>query len=1453
MSPGYPSHTRSSRWGTSPCAAWTVSFFLFVGLLAPRTLHAQARGTAPSGVELALSGPSVVVRGRPMHYRGTAYRVRGLATLEPLPRASIHARFEWGVARAEHGAEVDVTADADGRFELAITPPTGWDETLVLRTTIGEGDDARDFDFAMTGTSAYAMLVRTDRQLYEPGEPVHVWALVRDARSMRPLADERVRIEVTNGPLEGTTRDITTLADGVASTTLELPAGSMEGHFSIVVTVADETRMLHPRVGTRTYSRLFARLETEPELAEPGATVTAVVHVTTPSGAPVRDADVELTVDRQTTVHGVTDETGVARIAFSAPSYMPGDTSALAVTARVHHPAHGEVLAADTLHLAVPLALSLLASSRIGGGLVPEVDDTFFLVVTDGQGEAPSTSVEIEVEGPAVRGGRAVVHTDASGIAEVPARLPAGTWAPGDSEGEGPRTTSVLARIHGPLERTARLSVAVQADAQVLPIVQRPLVTPGARLEVQVLRRPAVQRATLVAELLADDDIVAIEQLGPGVGRVAFDVPSDRLGVMSVRVRAIEDDERHEGLGTIDRFLVVPPSLAFVSIAPDRPRYLVGETARFDVSGGAVPTGVRAFAAVMVRDLAAHDGEIPFHAYFLDRAFEEAVLAPSAEGMRVVALALAADAALDAAGADVPPLLDALGLAEDDSYDGSVGTDVLRDPFPVARELERRGMADAMRSLEEMLTEALANDALDELTAGRGAQRRFTDDALADQGLVTLGDGVLTVAHLEAADASFRYETVARRVTRGRWIRVASALSRYLDPGDYAPVAARMAAREPSDRWLPRMVERGLLDAADLRDPWGGQFVLVRTTRPGFAISHEAGGLELVSPGPDGRAGTADDFRDPFARVVTTGTPYAVASGEDELLRRLSLLSPFQRAIEELSEAYERITAEMTEEEIGDAVHAGVSEGALGIGNIGTIGHGSGSGYGAGGGGFGRRSASVPSVRGGMAAASAFRGLARVMRERFPATLLFRPSVELDASGHARVDVRLADAVTSYIVETIVWRTDGWIWSSDTRIEVEREVVVEAPIPEIARSDDAIALPVRVSNHGRTARTLVVSVLESPELGIEGGELRTIEVGAGDAGVTAFIVRPTREGAGHVRVAVATPEGEALDAIQMPLEVVRRARRVRRTVEMLAVGRGVLTLEIPSDATSRTGELEVHVGEGLIAPAGSPLFQRWAHEAGDPREAVEEMGVTADDVLPWRVGARWRSPDVDERAMSEAIDRLSQTVDRIVAEEADPISRTSSLSRLLLALAPTVNTLDSRPSGARLGELVARTRALVSENAAQLTDEAGPLVLAAAALAWTARGTGNDVLAQELARRAERSVIVVGEDVFVASAADPVGASAMLAMADARLGRSERVLALVSTLSRWTQGGEMMNDEVRTIARVATASVAASSGRASELTVTLDGADERRPADYSQIELRIMAHLSQDPRLLEAF
>jgi hypothetical protein len=93
----------------------------------------------------------------------------------------------------------------------------------------------------------------------------------------------------------------------------------------------------------------------------------------------------------------------------------------------------------------------------------------------------------------------------------------------------------------------------------------------------------------------------------------------------------------------------------------------------------------------------------------------------------------------------------------------------------------------------------------------------------------------------------------------------------------------------------------------------------------------------------------------------------------------------------------------------------------------------------------------APSIRTGSASVS---GLARVVRERFPATLLFHGSIDVDPSGVTTIDFPLADTVTTYTLEAIVWREDGWIWSADARIEVDREIVADAPVPDVARVGD---------------------------------------------------------------------------------------------------------------------------------------------------------------------------------------------------------------------------------------------------------------------------------------------------------------------------------------------------------------------------------------------------------------
>ena len=77
-------------------------------------------------------------------------------------------------------------------------------------------------------------------------------------------------------------------------------------------------------------------------------------------------------------------------------------------------------------------------------------------------------------------------------------------------------------------------------------------------------------------------------------------------------------------------------------------------------------------------------------------------------------------------------------------------------------------------------------------------------------------------------------DRVARRVARKGLVRLLAALAQFIDPGGdrRSPVAG-----DPPDRWLSRMVQRGAITAGDLRDPWGGGFILRRSSSSRRALS----------------------------------------------------------------------------------------------------------------------------------------------------------------------------------------------------------------------------------------------------------------------------------------------------------------------------------------------------------------------------------------------------------------------------------------------------------------------------------------------------------------------------------------------------------------------------------------------------------------------------------------
>lgn len=1361
---------------------------------APQPVAAQ-RVQAETGYELALSGPTLVRGDREAHLRGIAYQVRGLSTLSA-HAGRVRARFR---TETTAGAWQEVTSGADGRFELRV--PIGsrqLDEEGEPRIEVEVGPEevARSFEFPVQVTAPWELDLFTDRNLYEPGEPVHVWLLVRDTASGRPAVDRTVAF-VLDGPATGhRVERVTTTAAGVAHLTFVLDENAPSGSVSVGARVDGAERSTSFRVGRRTWERLFAHVEIEPEEVAPGAAAMVVVRVTSADATPIRGATVDVAVGETGSIRGVTSATGEARIEVHAPAYLDGQTGFATVQAHVEHPAYGSVDAQRSMRLAVPLALSLEIVPA-HGALVPEVDDVVFVRLSDALSEPPPAGTTVELTGPAIPNGRATATTDENGLAAFAVRLPRGASAGASDE---PHTTIRVHVTGTPLELTSRVTVPVQLEPEVVPTLVHPLAEPGARVEVRLARRPSAQRAGVVVELLTlgTGELLDVVFAAPGASSVQLTVPPDRLGRLHVRARAVHANESLEGVGASDTLLVRPPAPDFVTMTPVRERWRVGETARVELhtqSGGP-----RAWGALLVRDLAAHGGESDFAMYFLDRAFERALLEPSGEtGERFLRAALAAAAPIDVAQGVASPVVDSLGLPDQNSSGESESAErgVLRDPWPLARELERRGLGYAMTELESALSSALDAGSLDEITVGRGAQRRFRDDLLDADEHVTLGGGPMTPAMLEAVDPSFSYENVARRVARVRLIRLLSGLASYLDPGDFASVAARTAAREPYARWLPRMIERGLIEEEALGDPWGGRFALHASTHPSVVLSTHATTLELVSPGPDGRLGTGDDVRDPFARAVPAGTPYAVASGEDALMRQLAILSPVERTLEALRAAYGRISAEMTEDEIGDAVHASVSEGTIGLGGLGTIGHGgggggTGSGYGSGSGGFRGRSGSVPSIRVGGA------NLARVVRERFPPTIVFRPAFEIDASGTTALDVPLADAVTSYRVEVIVWREDGWVWSTRTEISSDRDIVIDAPIPTVARLGDRLSIPLRVQNHGDTEREILVSLLGDAAIGIDDTEPQRVTVPAGGATAVVVTLAPGARGDGSLRVVATDPSGVALDAVRRPLRVVLPYRRVVRTAEVLVDGRGELALDVDETADPISATARIVVGSGLFDSPGDSAWSAWSGPGLQGVEATER-GLSHGDasVLGFTLGAAYTRPGIPDERLRHAEERLSQALDA----HGTGAASLEEEAWTLLGLAPAARALDQRPGLSEdTGLLIGRLVRDVGDGAAGLDESPALLALAAAALAWSGDERSRP-RAIELVRRASPAVVEVGDDVWLATETRPIRSTLLLAMAELALEHRGRAFALLATVARFRALGHALAVEETGLAR----------------------------------------------------
>ena len=1514
-----------------------LSCLVFVSL-APSFAAAQGavEEGAHVGYEIALSGSVAAERGSNVELTGVAYEVDGLSTLRPTSGLEVAATL---YAYQPDGSQYSVVSNTTrsgvgGQFDVELGVP---DETLsspyVMLRVHRVGQPGRSFQFTLAQLASRVATVMTDRTRYEPGETMHVFALVRGARDLAPVARRSIQLDVLDpGNTVFLERSLQTGTSGAANTDVQIPDSAAPGTYQVRISFdpASAPVVRNIEVFQRTTERVMATLTIDQDVVAPSEHLSGRVRVTTPSGAPIRGAQVELHVGRGSgeITNLVTDAAGIARIDTTAPSFLSGEVRIETAWARVSHPAYGTITA--TASFTLSRARWLVSAVPEAGGLVPEVDSQLFLTVNDPRGRPITAGATVDITGLGIPGGRQHLTVDAHGVAVATVRLPRGAAARlsgGDCAGRGVSTTfDVDVGTTPPI--SASVCATVSLDAQVLPRVRVPIASPGARVDVDLLRRPSAVGHAVLLEVMYGSRAVASTWLASNATSGAITLPAGLQGVMSIRARSTAAADAHQpvdqpgatffAVGASASVIVRPADAFSLSVTPDRPLHGVREHAQVTVArssstGGGPPTAT--WITLVARDEAQLGGEGDYAIEWILGELREAVRAgPGGAHDRFVRTALAAGVGQDASESRAQPLVPE-PWDDGSRYYGSADG-VLRDPIAGREELVRRGIGQAMMALEAQV-ESLASDreARDQITHTSGHRVDFVPGILAwmvaqgqlsEDTATTLGGLPMTVAMITQADPSFTFDNVARRIARARLVRLLVALSSLTSADDSS--ALRASAGAPPDRWLSLLVQLGMLEPDALLDPWGRAFVLRHVTgrHPAVVVSERAIDWELSSPGPDGVPGNGDDVRDPFARVVTRGTPYAVVSGEDALLAQLAQIAPGEQVLSAMATAYQRLGLAAQEEMRGGAVTATGSEAvaqamapvmrsasaeSISADDMG----GGGEGYGMGMGGLSSRSAGpMPSMApppspamdersperpdtdaDGVADASDVMpaAIAGLIREDFPATLFYLGELQLDAQGHATIDVPLADAITTYRLEAISWTQSGWVTSGRGAVRVDQTATVDAPVPEVATIGDHLRIPVRVQNRTDAALRSRIEIVVEGAFTASIGATTVLESPAHEAAEQIVDITLTGVGVGALVVRATTESGEALDAVRRPLQVFEDARLVRQHRESLVEDGSTVTLTLPPEALDRgPAQLQLSVagaifGDPAALASNDPFWGGFAYAmdgetlpdalAGQLAQQVhyqEDYGYTSEQYFSGRdplqlalaIGALYTDARLDAVSLDGALRAIGVAFpDPAATTGADGspayvASPRAIASLTLLALAPAARSTARVEHRVALDALIGQLRRAASAEGAHAIEAPEAWARVAAALLLTRRAGDDDARAVEMLRRTERSVIAVGDIAWLepdnedGSVEPRVAPTALLALA--RIARGDRAgaLALVRSLAQVARGAPHWPTVGRALASAAASMLATGVGRG-PLVITLDGMPVEVTSDASVV------------------
>lgn len=1105
-----------------------------LALAAPFSLAGAARGQGP---DPAARGLDVFVHSAPTALGGDrvaldlrAYGFATVADARPLPGASIVATWDpesLGAGVTTAPPDVGTTTGGDGQATLVVPVPDGDARKLRLLVAVRHGEHVRTRSFVVERTPRVVVALRTPDAHVVPGSALPAWITVTDAKSGGALAGLGVELSLLEGEVVHGLERVVTDASGIARASFVVPSGATGKPALSLRARAFGRTLASTALGVRdevpATPRLSARFL---ELSlKPGETAHARVRVLDAADEPLaghpvvtwtgpRGTTPPATDDEWAKVGRVAKTNGLGELTLEAVAPRVVTAHGSDVTLVVRTEVEGQKLEQkDVIAVGHPVARAELELE--GGVLVPGISQRGWLHVSDGErGVAGEFTVVAD-------GLKATVATDAHGDGEL-------TWAVPEDVG--------AARQVGPCAGGVAASVVVRPTREIPALARH---REPFELCVEVDReRAAVLRPSVTVARVGDKPRVTLEASKKATRGPTSVVVTGAAGAVTTAWTPGEGGEidlaaAAPGLHTVS--LATPRPAAAAAVVSARllvaPRVLPKLAAK--VTGGRLAPGGEAVVDVVLDDGHGHAITGALTAVAIDR-----------DGGGSVAGVEALDSRFE--------LCDAIGAPRarcDALLEGDPSAETLRrallgraegatlapasDPGAHATATLKRTFSEVLHSLEGAVYQSQTPESLRDVRRKQNGRWTWNPElmtlvtAAMKEPPTTPGGEPFALGDLMLVDPQVTFDVVARRVTRLKLFNVLVAMRSYrqgeqLD-GD------EPALRDPA-AMLRRIVREGKLTSEALLDPWGGTIQIVPSQGPTIPFITPAKGYELRSPGPDGQIGNADDVRDPFARVVRAGTPYADAMGEDEIVDARWDMRVGDATVQAWQSMFDRLTGT-------------------------TLGHGSGtgtgSGYGSGHGRLGGSSTSKsPNVRTGFGITTD--------------TVRWTEPVRTDAAGRATLRVPLGDAETTYRI-AVLGRTDAGQWAT---------AVVEAAafLPVSARLDlgrkltvgDEVSARIVVRNRTNAAKSVTLDVGGEGGLALAPGAPRVLSVDVPPTSVRSVFARfvARAEGRGVASATLRTPAEADRVAQEMTIDPAGEPRVLATSARV----DGVTTLAITTPA-----------------------------------------------------------------------------------------------------------------------------------------------------------------------------------------------------------------------------------------------------------------------------------------------